>query len=78
LIRRCEVLVLREVPKEEIKKLRAGDFFMDEEIINIQRKHNLISIVTKTGNVFNAHEKQYGFNVFKKQSCQRETGRDVP
>jgi hypothetical protein len=60
------VLILRGVPKEGIKKLKAGDFFMDGEIINIQKKPNLISIVTRTGSVFNAHEKPKTFNVFKK------------
>jgi hypothetical protein len=60
------MLVLRGAPKEAIKKLRAGDFFMDSPIINIQKKPKLISIVTKPGNVFNAHEKPKAFNVFKK------------
>jgi hypothetical protein len=60
------VLVLRGVPKEEIKNLKAGDFFLDEEIAAIQRKRNVISIVTRAGNVFNAHEKTKTFNVFKK------------
>jgi hypothetical protein len=60
------VLVLRGVPKAEIKRLRSGDFFMDGEIINIQKKPNLISIVTRAGSVFNAHEKPQSFNVFKK------------
>jgi hypothetical protein len=58
--------VLRGVPKEEIKKLRAGDFFMDEEIVTIQKRPNLISIVTRAGSVFNAHEKTETFTVFKK------------
>jgi hypothetical protein len=60
------VLVLKGVPKEEIKKMRAGDFFMGEEIVNTQRKRNVICIVTKNGSVFNAHEKTETFNVFKK------------
>jgi hypothetical protein len=58
--------VLRGVPKEEIRRLRAGDFFMGEEIVNTQRKSNLISIVNKNGSVFNANEKPKVFNVFKK------------
>ncbi|MDR2738997.1 MAG: hypothetical protein LBB68_04090 [Treponema sp.] len=60
------MLVLRGVPKEAIKRLRAGDFFMDGPIIKIQKKPKLISIVTMAGSVFNAHEKPNAFNVFKK------------
>jgi hypothetical protein len=60
------MLVLKGVLKEEIRKLKIGDFFMDSEIVNIQRKSNLISIVTMSGDVFNAHEKQRTFNVFKR------------
>jgi hypothetical protein len=59
------MLILRAVPKAEIRKLKMGDFFMDGEIVNIQKKLNFISIVTKTGSVFNAHEKPETFNVFK-------------
>jgi hypothetical protein len=72
------VVVLRGVPKEGIQRLRVRDFFMDEEIVNIQRKHNLISIVTKTGSVFNAHEKPEYFNVFKKVKHPRGNGGDAP
>jgi hypothetical protein len=72
------VLVLRGVPKEGIRKLRVGDFFMGEEIVYIQRKPNLISIVTKNGSVFNAHEKPKVFNVFKKvkRPARRQEGNE--
>ncbi|MDR0710659.1 MAG: hypothetical protein LBF77_11405 [Spirochaetaceae bacterium] len=60
------MLVLKGVLKEEIRKLKIGDFFIDSEIVNIQRKSNLISIITRAGGVFNAHEKQRTFNVFKR------------
>jgi hypothetical protein len=69
------VLVLRGVPKEAIRRLRVGDFFMGEEIVNTQRKRNLICIVTKNGSVFNAHEKMKAFNVFKK--VKRPAGNDT-
>jgi hypothetical protein len=60
------VLVLRKVPKEAIRKLRVGDFFVDSEIVTIQRKAKVVSIVTRAGSAFNAHEKTGTFNVFKK------------
>ncbi|MDR2741097.1 MAG: hypothetical protein LBB98_02965 [Treponema sp.] len=39
---------------------------MDSEIVAIQRRYNVISIVTRASSVFNAHEKMKAFNVFKK------------
>jgi hypothetical protein len=58
--------VLRGVSKEEIRRLRVVDFFVDSEIVAIQRRYNVISIVTRANSVFNAHEKMKAFNVFKK------------
>jgi hypothetical protein len=72
------VLVLRGVPKEAIRKLRAGYFFMGEEIVSTQRKLNYISIVTKNGSVFNAHEKPKVFNVFKKPKRPGEVASSRP
>jgi hypothetical protein len=60
------MLILKDVPKAEIEKLKKGDFFADSEIINIQKKLNIISIVTREGNVFNAHKKNQKFDIFKK------------
>jgi hypothetical protein len=71
------MLLLKDVPKAEIRKLKKGDFFVDSEIINIQRKLSLISIVTRAGSVFNAHEKQKSFNVFKKIKPPPGTGRGL-
>jgi hypothetical protein len=62
------MLIFKAVPKERIKSLKIGDFFVDSEIVNIQKKPNLISIVTRAGSVFNAHEKPRTFNVFKKKT----------
>ncbi|MDR2739245.1 MAG: hypothetical protein LBB68_05390 [Treponema sp.] len=72
------MLVLRGVPKGEIRKLRVGDFFMGEEIVYTQRKSNLISIVTKNGGVFHAHEKPKYFNVFKKTKRPAGEQGDAP
>jgi hypothetical protein len=60
------MLILKGVLKAEIEKLKIGDFFVDSEIVNIQKKLHLISIVTRAGSVFNAHKKLQTFNVFKK------------
>jgi hypothetical protein len=60
------MLLYRDVPKETIKNLKVGDYFVDSEIVIIQKKGNLISIVTKAGSVFKAHQKTSAFNVFKK------------
>jgi hypothetical protein len=61
------VLVLKGVPREKIRGLRVGDFFVDSEIVLIQKKGRVISITTKAQSVFNAHEKTGTFNVFKKK-----------
>jgi hypothetical protein len=71
------MLILKAVPKAEIKNLKIGDFFMDSEIVNIQRKFNLISIVTRAGSVFNLHEKPQTFNVFKKIKHPPENGGNI-
>jgi hypothetical protein len=71
------MLVLKGIPKAEIKNLKIGDFFVDSEIINIRKKSNLISIITRTGSVFNAHEKPQTFNVFKKIKHPQEDGRNA-
>jgi hypothetical protein len=71
------MLVSRGVPKEEIKKLKKGDFFADSEIVNIQKKLNMISIVTRAGNVFNAHEKQQNFDIFKKTKLRLKNKGDA-
>jgi hypothetical protein len=61
------MLLYRGVPKEEIKKLKVGDFFIDGEIVRMKKGHYMISFLTTTGNFFTAHEKLETFNVFKKK-----------
>jgi hypothetical protein len=61
------MLLQKGVPKEEIKKLKVGDFFIDSEIVSIKKGHYMLSFVTKTGNLFTAHEKLKTYNVFKKK-----------
>jgi hypothetical protein len=60
------VLVSKGVPRGEIEKLRVGDFFMDSEIVSIQKQSNLVTIITGAKSVFHAHNKTKTFNVFKK------------
>jgi hypothetical protein len=61
------MLLLRGVAKEKIDALKVGDFFVDSPIVFIQKRRSIISIVTKTGNVFNAHLKIHAYDVFKKK-----------
>jgi hypothetical protein len=71
------VLVSKGVPRGEIEKLRVGDFFMDGEIVTIQKQSNLVTIVTGAKSVFHAHNKTKTFNVFKKvkrQANNKEQG----
>jgi hypothetical protein len=42
------MLLYRDVPKEEIKKLKVGDFFIDSEIVSLKKGLYMISFVTKT------------------------------
>jgi hypothetical protein len=72
LLKEVTVLVSKGVPRGEIEKLKVGDFFMDGEIVNIQKKSNLVTIVTGAKSVFHAHNKTKTFNVFKK--VKREQG----
>jgi hypothetical protein len=66
------MLLYRDVPKEEIKKLKVGDFFIDSEIVSLKKGHYMISFVTKTGNLYTAHEKLKTFNVFKKKTAEQK------
>jgi hypothetical protein len=61
------MLVYRAIEREKIDKLKVGDFFVDSPIVSIKRKSNGVSIVTESGNVFNAHMKCQAYNVFKKR-----------
>jgi hypothetical protein len=66
LLKELRVLVLRAVEKEKIDVLKVGDFFVDSPIVFIQKRPNIVSIVTESGSVFNAHVKPGSYNVFKK------------
>jgi hypothetical protein len=66
------MLLLRGVPKEEIKKLKVGDFFIDSEIIKLKKGHYMISFYMKSGDLFTAHEKLKTFNVFKKTTAEQK------
>ncbi|MDR2786374.1 MAG: hypothetical protein LBB83_10725 [Treponema sp.] len=66
------MLLFRDVPKEEIKKLKIGDFLIDSEIVSMKKGHYMISFVTKTGNLFTAHEKLKTYNVFKKRKAEQK------
>jgi hypothetical protein len=61
------MLIMTDMPKGEVKNLKKGDRFLDSEIINLQKKERLISIVTRDGSVYTIHQKQKGYRVFKKQ-----------
>jgi hypothetical protein len=61
------MLLFRGLAKEKIDELKVGDIFVDSPIVFIQRKHNIVSIVTKAGYVFNAHKKFHAYNVFRKK-----------
>jgi hypothetical protein len=60
------MLLYRGVPKEEIKKLKAGDFFYDSPIVNIQWRYNILYIVTQSGSSFTVHVKPNGYNIHKR------------
>ena len=75
---RNKMLLYRDVPKEEIKKLKVGDFFIDSEIVRLKKGHYMISFVTKTGNLFTAHEKLKTFNVFKKKNSEQKAAKRKP
>jgi hypothetical protein len=66
------MLLLRGVPKEEIKKLRVGDFFIDSEIVSMKKGHYMISFFMKSGDLFTAHEKLKTYNVFKKKNAEQK------
>jgi hypothetical protein len=67
------MLVYRGFEREKINTLKAGDFFVDSSIVSIRQKDNIISIVTESGSVFNAHIKSRTIcNVFKKNPHWRQ------
>jgi hypothetical protein len=68
LIRSDKMYITPDISREEIKKLKKGDTFMGSEIVNLQQKNNLISIVTRNGDVFNIHKNHPDYRVFKKNT----------
>jgi hypothetical protein len=61
------MLIMRDISRAEVKKLKKGDTFLGSEISNIQRNECLISIVTRDKNVYNIHLKHTTCRVFKKR-----------
>jgi hypothetical protein len=66
------MLLLRGVPKEEIKKLKVGDFFIDSTIVRLKKGHYMISFFMESGSLFTAHEKLKTYNVFKKKNAEQK------
>jgi hypothetical protein len=65
------VLLKKGVPKQEIKQLKAGDYYIDGVITFIQRKNNIVSFITDAGNLYNAHRKQGDYNLFRNDRYRR-------
>jgi hypothetical protein len=66
------MLLMKGVPKEEIKKLKVGDFFIDSAIVRLKKGHYMISFFMESGNLFTAHEKLKTYNVFKKKNAEQK------
>ncbi|MDR2305226.1 MAG: hypothetical protein LBE10_11650 [Treponema sp.] len=61
------MLIMPDTSRAEIKKLKKGDVFLGSEIINLQRKDGLISIVTRDGDMYTIHTKHPEYRIFKKR-----------
>jgi hypothetical protein len=66
------MLLYKDLPMTFIKGLKKGVSFDGSEIINIVKKNNIVSLTTRNGDVFNAHWKTDGFEVFVKRKEDRE------
>jgi hypothetical protein len=66
------MLIQKGVPKNEIKALRQGDFYIDGEIVSIQRKGRIVSIITSAGNLYNAHMKTGDYSIFRIDKYRRK------
>jgi hypothetical protein len=66
------MLVDKDVPKQEIRTLRRGDYYFDGEIVAIHKQGRIISIITDAGSLYNAHMKTGTYSVFK---INREGGK---
>jgi hypothetical protein len=72
-VRKClKMLLYKEAPWGFILKLEVGAVFENTVITNITQKNNYISISTKAGDVYNAHWKPNGFNVFVQRKALKK------
>jgi hypothetical protein len=60
------------VPKQEIRSLKAGDFYVDGEIVSVSKTPRMVSIITSAGNLYNAHMKCGDYTVFRVDRYRRK------
>jgi hypothetical protein len=66
------MLLQKGVPMKEIRSLNKGDFYIDGEIVSIQKTPRLVSIITSGGNLYNAHMKCGDYSVFRIDKYRRK------
>jgi hypothetical protein len=66
------MLIKKGVPMKEIRSLRKGDFYIDGEIVSIQKTPRIVSIITSAGNLYNAHMKCGDYSVFRIDKYRRK------
>jgi hypothetical protein len=66
------MLVQKGVPVKEIGGLKKGDFYIDGEIVSVQKRGKIVSIITSTGNLYNAHMKCGDYSVFRVERYRRK------
>jgi hypothetical protein len=69
------MLVRKGVPMKEIRFLKKGDFYIDGEIMSIQKTPRIVSIITSAGNLYNAHMKCGDYSVFRNDRYRRKRER---
>jgi hypothetical protein len=57
---------------KEIRSLKKGDFYIDGEIVSLQKTPGIISIITSAGNLYNAHMKRGDYSVFRLERHSRK------
>jgi hypothetical protein len=70
------MLIMRDIPREEIKNLKKGGNFLGSAIVTFHRTGTLISLATQDGNAYTIHLKQTTCRVFKKPQ-KRAAGEDT-
>ncbi|MDR2374878.1 MAG: hypothetical protein LBD96_00400 [Treponema sp.] len=70
------MLLRKHVPKQEIRALRKGDFYVDGEIVSINKTPRMVSIITSAGNLYNAHMKTGDYTVFRVDRYRRKMERE--